>query len=148
MAAFAIAAMLNRRSAWVAAALLALPLAAGPLALRLEQASTRSPVDFSPAYAGKMVEVKGLVSSRPISFLDYQQLAIQEGGYGLVLEAPNGTFDKLNPGDEVDVVGKISARVGMVVLQPTDPPRVLFHGAVPVAEVVDRDKLRSTRYLG
>jgi C4-dicarboxylate-specific signal transduction histidine kinase len=147
MAVCANAALLTRRSLW-AAALLSLPLAGAPLSLRLEQASSRAAADFSPAYAGKTVEVKGLVSARPIAFLDYQQIAIQEGGYGLVLEAPTGTFDKLNPGDEIAAVGKITVRAGMVILVPTDPPRVLFHGAAPAPEVVDRESLRGARYLG
>src|SRR5690242_15082792 len=108
MAAFANAAILIGRAA--AALAIAWPLAAAPLALRLEQAASRTSADFSPVYAGKTVEVKGLVSSVPLSFPDYQQLPIQEGGSGLLLEAPNGVFDKLKPGDEVDVVGKISAR--------------------------------------
>jgi signal transduction histidine kinase/CheY-like chemotaxis protein len=127
---------------------LALPLAATPLALRLEQAGSRSGDDFGPAYAGKTVEVKGLVSSPPISFAAYQHLAIQEGGYGLVLEAPFGTFDKISAGDEIAAVGKISTRAGMVILLPTDPPRVLFRGAAPVPQVIEREKLRNLRYLG
>ena len=92
--------------------------------------------------------VKGLVSSRPISFLDYQQLAIQEGGYGLVLEGPPGTFDKLNPGDEIEAVGKISSRAGMVILLPDRPAA----GPVPRRRAGSRirgsRKLRGTRYLG
>jgi C4-dicarboxylate-specific signal transduction histidine kinase/CheY-like chemotaxis protein len=147
MAALANAALLSCRSL-VAAALLALPLAGAPLVLRLEQASSRSAPDFAPVYAGKTVEVKGLVSSLPISFPDYQQLPIQEGGYGLVLEGPSGSFDKLNPGDNIAAVGKISARAGLVILQPSEAPRVLLHGAAPAPEIVEREKLRSTRYLG
>ena len=88
-----------------------------------------------------------MVSSRPISFLDYQQLAIQEGGLVWSWKR-RGAFDKINPGDTVGAVGKISARAGMVVLQPTEPLRVVLHGATPAPDVVDRDKLRSTQYLG
>jgi len=148
MAAFTNPAPLSRRFSWIAAAVFWLPLAAGPLTLRLEEAGSRTPIDFAPAYAGKVVEVKGVVASRAISFLNYQQLAIQEGGFGLLLEGPHGTFDKLNPGDEIHVVGKIAARTGMVILQPSEPPRILFHGAPPAPEVLDREKLRGTRYLG
>ena len=127
---------------------LVLPLAGAPLSLRLEQAASRAGSDFVPAYAGKTVAVKGLVCSRPISFLDYQHLPIQDSGYGLVLEGPTGTFDKLTPGDEIEAVGRIASRAGMVILLPSDAPRILFHGAAPPPETVEREKLRSTRYLG
>src|SRR5690242_13499741 len=66
---------------------------AGPIPLRPEQASARTPTEFAPVHAGKLVSVKGLVSSRAIAFPDYQHLAIEEGGYGLVLEGTNGIFD-------------------------------------------------------
>jgi signal transduction histidine kinase len=127
---------------------LSLPMAGAQLSLRLEQAASRAAADFSPAYDGKTVAVKGVVSSRPISFLKFQQLPIQEGGYGLVLQGPPDSFDNFNPGDEIEAVGKISAVAGMVILLPTQPPRVVSHGAEPVPEVVDRDKLRGMRYLG
>jgi signal transduction histidine kinase len=122
-------------------------LTAAPVPLRPEQACVRSAPDFSPAHAGKIVAVKGLVSTGAISFLDYQQIAIEEGGYGLVLEGPIGSFDKLNPGDEIEVTGKIAARAGMVILVATEW-RILFHGAAPKPEPVPRAQLRSHRFLG
>src|SRR5437016_4830980 len=100
MAASATASFLKVPAALAVA--LALPLAGAPLNLRLEEASARSGADFVPAYAGKTVAVKGLVSCPPISFLPYQHLAIQEGHSGLILEGPSGLFDKLNPGDQIE----------------------------------------------
>src|SRR6266498_3162216 len=91
--------------------------------------------------------VKGVVSAPAISFLDYQQIAMEEGGYGLVLEGPVGSFDKLTPGDEIEAIGKISARAGLVILV-TSEFRVLFHGAAPAPEPLARAQLRSPRYLG
>jgi signal transduction histidine kinase/CheY-like chemotaxis protein len=129
------------------AATIALPLLGAPIPLHLEQAASRTAPDFSPVYAGKIVSVKGLVSTRPVSFLDYQQLPIQENGYGLLLEAPTGAFDKLSPGDTIEAVGKISAYAGMVILLVTET-RALFHGAAPAPETVDLEKLRGLRYLG
>src|SRR5262245_52522191 len=137
MAAFANAALLNARLALTA--LLALQVAGAATVLRLEEAASRLPTDFSPVYAGKVVEVKGVVSSKPITLLNSQQVAIQEGGYGLVLQGPIGTFDKLNPGDEIDAVGKIWPRTGLVTLYVAEPPRVLFHGAAPAPLAVELD---------
>jgi signal transduction histidine kinase/CheY-like chemotaxis protein len=131
---------------WLLAAGL-LPLPGAPLVLRPEQASAREGPDFNPVHAGQIVSVKGLVSAAPLSFLDYQQLPIQENGFGLLLEGPTGSFDRLRPGDEIEAVGKISSRAGMVVLLATET-RVLFHGAAPSPEVVDIDRLRGERYLG
>src|SRR6516162_9577638 len=135
MAAFANNALLNGRLAL--AALLALQALGTPLPMRLEEAASRLPTDFSPVHAGKIVAVRGVVSSKPISFLNNQQVAIQEGGYGLVLEGPTEAFDKLNPGDVIEAVGKIAPRTGLVTLQPTEPPRVLSHGAAPAPLALD-----------
>src|SRR6266542_4133097 len=88
-----------RASVLAAIACLALH-AAAPIPLRPQQASARTPPDFTPTHAGKTAAVKGVVSAPAISFLDYQQIAMEEGGYGLVLEGPVGSFDKLTPGDE------------------------------------------------
>ena len=131
----------------VAAALFAAAALAAPVPLHPEQASSRTPPNFAPAYADKIVSVKGLVSSRALSFLDYQQLAIEEGGYGLILEGAPASFDKFNPGDEVEAVGKISSRAGLVVLLASDV-RILFHSAAPDAVPVARAQLLSHRYLG
>jgi C4-dicarboxylate-specific signal transduction histidine kinase len=131
----------------LAVALLALPLAAAPLSLSLEQAGARTPPDFAPLYAGKTVTVKGVVSARAVSFLYNQHISIQEGGWGLILEGPAGTFDKLVPGDEIETTGKIAARAGMVMLVPTET-RVLFHGPAPAAEPMDLEQLRNFRSLG
>ena len=130
-----------------AVAPVAQPATAAPIPLRPQQAAARTPPEFTPTHAGKIVAVKGLVSSAPISFLDYQHVAIEEGGYGLVLEGTVGSFDKLNAGDEVEAVGKIQSRAGMVILLTTEF-RVLFHGAAPAPEELPRTKLLSDRYLG
>ncbi len=123
-------------------------LTAAPLNLHLDQASARIAPDFSPEYAGKIVAVKAVVSSNPITYLAFQWLSVQEGGAGLVLEGPESSFDKLRPGDIVEAVGKISSRAGMVVLMVSEPPRAVIHGTAPVPEAVTTDKLKSTHYLG
>src|SRR5690348_3022584 len=131
-------AAVRERAFWSALtmlAALAAPAAGAPTPLRLEQVSARVPPDFSPAHAGKTVVVKGLVSSRALSFLNYQQIPIQEGRAGLVLEGPESSFDKLTPGDEIEAIGKVSSRAGMVILQTTEF-RILFHGAAPAPEGV------------
>jgi signal transduction histidine kinase/CheY-like chemotaxis protein len=135
--------------ALLATVLPVLPAGAAPAALQLrtQQAAARIPPNFTPAHADKIVAVKGLVSARPISFLDYQQLAMEEGGFGLILEGPPGYFDKLSPGDEIEAIGKISSRAGMVILLASEF-RILFHGAAPAPEPLALAQLLSHRFLG
>ena len=103
----------------IAVAVLALPSIAAPLALHVGQAVSRTTPTYAPAHAGKTVALKAVVAAPPISFLDYQHLALEEAGVGIVLEGPDGSFDKFRAGDVVEVTGKISARAGMVVLIPS-----------------------------
>ena len=98
---------------------------------RLRRASA---ADFSPAYAGKIVAVKGLVSSPPISFLDYQQLAIQEGGSGLILEGASGDFRQAESRRRDRGGGQDLRPRRHGDPAPAEPPRVLFHGAAPAPE--------------
>jgi signal transduction histidine kinase len=124
-----------------------IPAPAAPLFLRLDQAASRTAPEYSPTYAGKTVAVKGVVSARAVSFVDYQHMAIQEAGAGLMLEASEGTFERFRAGDLIEAVGKISSRNGLVVLIPAETPHLLIHGTAPPAEKVAPEKLRSMQYL-
>ena len=84
--------------------------------LSLEEAAARKPPDFSPLYEGRGVVVSGQVSTRPIHIPSYVQLAIQEHGHGLILETTGTMFDRLSPGDWVEVHGRIVQRWGLPVV--------------------------------
>ncbi len=85
----------------------------------LQEASARKEADKSPALEGKEILVKGITASRPILFGEYAHLPIRDGsGHGLMLEAPDFMFERVTPGDVLEVRGVIGVRGGMPVLRP------------------------------
>lgn len=85
----------------------------------LAEASARKEGDKSPALEGKEILVKGITASRPILFGEYAHLPIRDGsGHGLILEAPDFMFERVTPGDVLEVRGVIGVRLGMPVLRP------------------------------
>ncbi len=136
-------------AAWLAAGMgiAAEAPAAAPPVLTLEQAGSRQPPDFAPAYEGQTVVVNGRVSSYPVHLLDYTHLAIQQGRYGLVLEASGEELDGFAPGDSLRAEGRITKRGGLPVLVPSRL-EALSHGAPPVPVVASPLELQGLRYLG
>jgi len=115
--------------------------------LTLEEAGSRRAPDFTPIHAGESVTVKGVVSNRAVSFIEYAHLPIEDGRYGLVLEGSGETLARLAPGDEVEVTGVISTRGGLPVLSTKDI-RVISKQPVPVGRTVTTDELQGSRYFG
>ena len=147
------AARLRFGGAWQAALLAMAALSPGvwaagdPLPLTLEQAGSRRPPAFTPAYEGQEVAVTGQVSWHPIRLLDYVHLAIQEQGHGLVLEGSGTQFDSLKPGDHVRAEGRISKRGGLPVLIPSRI-EVLSHDAAPQPLALRPEQAQGFRYIG
>lgn len=133
------------------AALLAVCTAAtAQVELTTERASERRGGDFAPAMQGQTVKVEGRVVARAIHVLDlYAHLGIEQNGHGLMLECPGGdpTLDQLSPGEDVEAVGRISTRGGMVVLIPSQV-RVLGRGQPPSPVPVPIEELQGVQHLG
>ncbi len=116
--------------------------------LSLEQAGSRVPPDFVPAYEGKEIVVGGQVSSRPIVVTDSFYLPIQDDAqYGLVLQGAEWRFRGLEPGDWVEAQGTLVRRGGRPVLVPRDIRRQ-GHTDPPKPRVSRPEELASFRYLG
>ncbi|MFN7932317.1 MAG: GAF domain-containing protein [Bryobacteraceae bacterium] len=87
--------------------------------LPLEQITQRRAPDLTPALEGKQVLVQGTVASRPILFGEYAHLPIRDASaHGLILEAPDFMFERVTPGDVLEVRGVVAQRGGMPVLRP------------------------------
>jgi signal transduction histidine kinase len=88
--------------------------------LNLEQASSRHQPDFAPAYEGQNVIVQGIAAARAVPLADYSHFVIEdESNQGLTLEGPEPIFASYDPGDVLEVEGKIQNRAGLPVLVPT-----------------------------
>ncbi len=123
-------------------------VAYGQTRLTLQQASSRVPSDWTPAYETQEVIVTGQVSIHAIWVSDSYYIAIQDDpGYGLILQGNISQFQTLQPGDWVEVKGTIVRRGGRPVLLPTDI-RKFGHAAPPAPKVVKPSDLASFRYLG
>ncbi len=133
----------------LAAARLTAQTAAAPLNLTLAQVNQRQAPDFAAVYLGRMVLVQGVVSAPPIHFPAYTALAIEDGGGGAILTSPGGAraLDRYRPGTELRVVGMVTQRLGMPVI---DAATIDTLGQRPVplpVSVAPRD-LQDFRYLG
>lgn len=124
-------------------------LAQDTMQLSVEQASSRNPNDFSPAYAGKRVAVRGIVSSAAFHFLEYDVLPFhgERGGMAIRSGAADTRLDAYLPGDELEIVGVVSQLAGMPVIDATD---IRLAGRVSPAppERVPVIELQGFRHLG
>ena len=143
-------ARLTLRGSLTVAALLLVwgPLKAQPV-LTLEQASSRQLPDFSPAYAGQVVTVRGQVPSSAFHFPTYTLLAIQSERGGIVLQVLGNdkTLDAHQAGDNLEVTGTVSILAGLPVLLPK---RIVTTGRsrAPVPDKVALAELQGFRHLG
>jgi GAF domain-containing protein/CheY-like chemotaxis protein len=143
-------ARINRRVAfpWVLLGAILCPAAHAQLRLTLEQVTRRKPPDFTPLYAGQKVIVQGVVSAHALSFPDHVVLPLEQAGYGAVLEAAGSGIQVTGyqPGDELEVTGKVSAPAGMVVIAPSEihnlgrrPPPAVHE--IPPDQLMDFSRL-------
>src|SRR5262245_18945930 len=94
---------------------------AAQTAISIEQAAARARPDSRPQYEGRDVLVRGQVAARAIRVQDFALLSLHdESGRGLVIEAPDFMFEKVSPGDRLDIRGVLTVRDGMPVLRPAE----------------------------
>jgi signal transduction histidine kinase len=126
----------------------ALPLAAQPVTLSLEQAGSRRPPEYAPTYEGQEVVVQGEVPYRAIRYAEYSHLHIQdETFHGLTLEASEAVLAQVTPGDVVEVRGRVSKRAGLPIILVSGIKRV---GSRPAQapQRIHLEELAGWRYLG
>src|ERR1035441_8785619 len=141
----------GRVAAVMCAALLSLP-AAAQKQLTLEEVGGRKPPDYSPAHSGEMVTVRGVVSAPAYHFPGYTLLAIDDGRFGAVIAAlktpqPDTKLDGLHSGEEIEVVGTVSAIAGGVTIEPQSIT-ITGRKEPPAPAVVSVRDLEGFRYLG
>ena len=141
----------GRVAAVMCAALLSLP-AAAQKQLTLEEVGARKPPDYSPAHSGEMVTVRGVVSAPAYHFPGYPLLAIDDGRFGAVIAAlqtpqPDTKLDGLHSGEEIEVVGTVSAIAGGVTIEPQSIT-ITGRKEPPAPAVVSVRDLEGFRYLG
>jgi len=85
-------------------------------AISLQEAAARKSSDYTLVSEGRAVAVTGQVSIKPIRIVDVFHVAIQEKGYGLVLEGTSRIFGQISPGDWVEAHGRIVQRAGLPVV--------------------------------
>lgn len=114
----------------------------------IEEATTRVPPEFRPVHEGQQLTIHGQVASKVIRIGDYSHLSLQdESGYGLVLEAPEFMFERISPGDRLEVQGILAIRDGMPVLRPAEIKTLASAVAPPIARL-RLDELGTLRYVG
>ena len=136
----------GRAAALLACAAGLMPLCAQP-PMSLEEAARRQGPDFLPVNEGKFATVNGQVSIKPLPVFDVQHLAIQDKGFGLILEGRAPVFDGLSPGDWVEARGRITHRAGLPVLVVSRVVTV-SGGAAPIPLRVEPGKLADAVNLG
>src|SRR5579862_6952617 len=136
-------------AAWVSLATILCPAVHAQLRLTLEQVTERKPPDFTPLYGGQSVIVQGVVSAQTLSFPDHVVLPLEQSGHGALLEvAGSGTqVAGYQPGDELEVVGTVSAPAGMVMIVPSEIHN-LGRRPPPAAHEVPLDQLMGFSRLG
>lgn len=125
-----------------------LPLAA-QIELPLETAAARDPATFRPVHEGARLVVRGQVAARPIRVAsEYSHIPLQDGGgHGLIVEAPEFMFEKVSPGDRLEVRGVLGVRGGMPVLRP-EGLRTEAQGKAPSPVWAGPGDLNRLHYVG
>lgn len=123
-------------------------VAAGAAIMPLEEASARTPPDYSAAALGRTVTVSGTVAYPAIHFAEYCQLGIQTEKSGLMLESPSPrVLSEFGPGDVVEASGTIGMHAGLPVLRVARITRT-GHTDAPAVRSIRLEELYSFRYLG
>lgn len=109
---------------------------------------TRVSLANVPALEGQVVTVSGLVSTKPVAYGSYTQVAIQDAdGYGLILEGAPSDFTAVGSGARVEARGTVSKRAGMPVLRVSRID-VSSQDVSPEPRTTDPDELRSLKSMG
>lgn len=121
----------------------------GQTNLSTREAAARRKPDFAPTRLGQYVRVEGVVSGPPIAIAGFYQVAIEQDGYGLVLETPrsDSRLSKLEPGVEIEAVGHIAVRGGLPVLA-VEELCMLGRTTPPEPVPLSIPQLQGNRHLG
>src|SRR5579864_4198378 len=120
--------------------------------LTLEQASSRTGADFTPAYDGRSITVRSQVAAAPVWALDTSYIALRDASdHGLILRANENRLKELGgpfaPGDWIEVDGTLEAIAGAPMLVPSAIRR-LKHEAPPEPSEASLSDLNGFRDLG
>jgi signal transduction histidine kinase len=100
-------------------------------AISLEEASSRTGSDYAAVHEGQNVTVRAQVASAPLwAFGMYYLPLLDAGNYGLILRGEHERFAGYEPGDWIEVTGKIESRAGLPLLVPDSIDRIR-QGAPP-----------------
>jgi signal transduction histidine kinase len=114
----------------------------------LEQASSRSGRDMTPAYEGRAITVRGQVSAPPVWALGSYYLPLRDvTDHGLLVRGERERFADLEPGDWIECSGTIQSVAAMPLLAPS-AIRKLRHEAPPEPRDLTISDLSSFRFLG
>jgi signal transduction histidine kinase len=116
--------------------------------ITLEQASSRSGRDMSPAYEGQTVSIRAQVATAPVWALDTYYLPVRDStDHGLLIRGDLPRFAEIVPGDWIECQGKIQSVGGMPLL---DPARIrkAGHDVPPEPKDLTIADLSSFRNLG
>ncbi len=114
----------------------------------LESVNARRSSDFAPSSEGQVVTVTGVVSTRPMVYQFYSQIAIQDKeGFGLVLEGSTAQFSEIKPGARISARGTVSKRAGLPILLVSRFD-VLSQEAAPDPRELEPEDVRAMQHLG
>jgi signal transduction histidine kinase len=117
-------------------------------AVSLEQAASRNPADFSALYEGRSVAVRAQIASTPVWAVGTYYLPLRDDtNHGLILTGELERFAGFEPGDWIEVRGKISARAGLPLLEP-DSIEKIRHTPPPAPKSLTVAEAAGLRYLG
>lgn len=123
-------------------------VAAGQDFITLEQATSRSGRDMSPAYEGRMVAIRAQISAAPVWALGTYYLPVRDStDHGLLIRGERQRFADLQPGDWIECRGIIQSLAAMPLLAPSAIEK-LRHDEAPEPKDLTVSDLSSFRYLG
>jgi signal transduction histidine kinase len=116
--------------------------------LTLEQASSRTPPDFTAAYESRTVTVRAQIAAPPIWAYGTYYLPLHDSSeHGLILRGDRDQFNAFEPGDWVEARGKIESRAGLPTLVPEAMEKVR-QSPPPPPKSLTLAEAASLRYLG
>ena len=117
-------------------------------AVTLEQASSRSGRDMSPAYEGRTVWIRAQVATAPVWALGTYYLPVRDSSdHALLIRGDRERFAGLDPGDWIECQGTIQSVAAMPLLTPAQI-RQLRGDAAPEPKELTIGDLSGFRYLG
>ena len=116
--------------------------------ITVEQATSRTGPDLAPAYEGRRVQIEAQVVSKPVWAIEAYLVAIRDdSGFGIVLQGTGEQFEKITPGEFIQVDGWIRRHNGMPVVVPVDIKPTGRKANVPIFELKPSE-LATFRYTG